>query len=74
MVWLLEHLRIAPAQTLACGDAETDLDSLRLSGSGVAPASAAPAVRAAADVVIGPNADDAVAHFLKGGFALGVPG
>jgi Cof subfamily protein (haloacid dehalogenase superfamily) len=71
---LLAHLGIEPAVTLAFGDAETDLASLQLAGLGVAVAGGAPSVTAAADLVIGDNADDAVAHFLNTGFSLGVAG
>jgi Cof subfamily protein (haloacid dehalogenase superfamily) len=73
LAWLLKHLGVDPAQTIAFGDAETDLASLTLAGLGVAPANATPSVRAGADLVIGHNGDDAVARFLNNGFDLGVP-
>ncbi|MDR2373495.1 MAG: HAD hydrolase family protein [Bifidobacteriaceae bacterium] len=71
LTWLLARLGVSPDQTIVFGDAETDLASVRLAGLGVAVAGAIPQVRAAAGAVIGANSDDAVAHYLNQGYALG---
>ena len=50
--WLCDRDGLRRERTVACGDAENDLDMLRWAGLGVAMAEAAPEVRAAADVVV----------------------
>jgi Cof subfamily protein (haloacid dehalogenase superfamily) len=50
--WLCEREDLRRERTVACGDAENDLDMLRWAGLGVAVAEAAPEVRAAAAVVV----------------------
>ncbi|MDR3360952.1 MAG: HAD family hydrolase [Bifidobacteriaceae bacterium] len=72
--WLLDRLGIDPAETIVCGDAETDLESVRLAGLGVAPAGAAPTVREAADLVVGGHAEDGIAHFLEAALAASPSG
>jgi Cof subfamily protein (haloacid dehalogenase superfamily) len=50
--WLCARMALDAAASVACGDAENDVDMLRWAGTGVAMAAAAPGVRAAADVVV----------------------
>ena len=50
--WLCDREGLRRERTVACGDAQNDLDMLRWAGLGVAVAEAAPEVRAAADVVV----------------------
>jgi hypothetical protein len=62
---LLEHLGVPPADTLACGDAENDVEMLRLVGLGAAVANAQPDALAAADVIVASNVDDGVADAVR---------
>lgn len=62
---LLSHLAVAPAEALACGDAENDVEMLELAGVGAAMANAQPAALAAADVVVPSNVDDGVAVAVR---------
>jgi len=50
--WVCDHLGLRRERAVACGDGDNDIDMLRWAGLGVAMAEAAPAVRAAADVVV----------------------
>src|SRR5665811_2018655 len=50
--WLCDREGLRRERTVACGDAQNDLDMLRWAGLGVAMAEAAPEVRAAADLVV----------------------
>ena len=50
--WLCDREGLRRERTVACGDAQNDLDMLRWAGLGVAIAEAAPDVRAAADLVV----------------------
>jgi HAD superfamily hydrolase (TIGR01484 family) len=50
--WLCDREGLRRERTVACGDAQNDLDMLRWAGLGVAMAEAAPDVRAAADLVV----------------------
>jgi Cof subfamily protein (haloacid dehalogenase superfamily) len=61
----LKHRGIDPAGVIAFGDEENDLPLLRAAGFSVVPANGKEAVRAAADLVIGPNSEDGVAAFLE---------
>lgn len=56
---------IAGEQVIAVGDDVNDVPMLRSAGLGVAMGNARPAARAAADLVIGPNAEDGLAEFLE---------
>lgn len=48
---LLNTIGISPAETIAFGDAENDIDMLRLAGTSVAMGNGVPAAKAAADYV-----------------------
>ena len=61
---LSEHLGIPTAHMLAFGDDTADVEMLQVCGLGAAMGNAIPAVKAAADVVIGSNEEDGVARFL----------
>ncbi|GAB4471315.1 MAG: Cof-type HAD-IIB family hydrolase [Anaerolineae bacterium] len=71
--WLLDHLGVSPQHVLAIGDAENDVEMLRLAGIGAAVANARPEAKAAADVVVASNDQDGVADALER-FVLGRPG
>ena len=62
---LLAALDFASDDVLACGDAENDVEMLRLAGVGAAMANAQPDALAAADVVVASNADDGVADAVR---------
>ncbi len=63
--WLLDELGIAPRHVLAIGDAENDIEMLRLAGIGVAVGNAPPQVRQAADFVVASNDEDGVAEAVE---------
>ena len=50
---LLEHLKVPATEAMALGDAENDVEMLRLVGTGVAMGNANEHARGAADVVVG---------------------
>ena len=55
-------------EIVAFGDDTPDIGMLRLCGLGVAMSNAIPAVKAAADVVIGANDEDGIAQWLEAAF------
>ncbi len=63
--WLCEYLKVEPDQVVAFGDGENDKEMLTFAGIGVAVGNANPICKAAADVVIGTYAEDAVASYLE---------
>ncbi|MFQ5575488.1 MAG: HAD family hydrolase [Anaerolineae bacterium] len=65
MAALLRHLNRRPAEVIALGDAENDIEMLQAAGLGVAMANASERVRAAAGRVIASNDEPALAHFLN---------
>jgi Cof subfamily protein (haloacid dehalogenase superfamily) len=65
LAWLLDHLGIPAEEVLALGDAENDVEMLRLAGIGVAMANAMPMVKAAADYIVSSNDQDGVAEALE---------
>jgi hydroxymethylpyrimidine pyrophosphatase-like HAD family hydrolase len=67
---VLGVLGLDSRELIAFGDEENDLPLFKAAGFSVAPANARDTTRAAADLVIGSNADDAVAGFLEGFFGL----
>ncbi|AEF83441.1 Cof-type HAD-IIB family hydrolase [Leadbettera azotonutricia] len=64
----LNRLGIKSEEVIAFGDEENDLPMFKIAGYSVAPANAKDAVKAAADLVIGTNAEDGVAVFLEEAF------
>lgn len=62
---LCERLGFSPAQTLAIGDNENDLQLLAAAGISGCPADGTPNARAAADYVACPAADGAFADFCE---------
>ncbi len=62
---LLADLEIPPAQVLAIGDAENDVEMIKLAGVGVAMGNAAAPVKAAANWVTASNSEDGVALALE---------
>lgn len=55
---------VAASEVLALGDAENDVEMLRLAGIGAAMGNAQPAAREAADVIVPSNAEDGVADAI----------
>jgi hydroxymethylpyrimidine pyrophosphatase-like HAD family hydrolase len=62
---LLADLKIAPAEVLAIGDAENDIEMIQMAGVGVAMANAAAPVKSAANWVTASNSEDGVALALE---------
>lgn len=62
---LLEHLQVPASEAMALGDAENDVEMLRLVGAGVAMGNANDKARAAADVIVGTSDQDGVAEAVK---------
>ncbi|MFB4289689.1 Cof-type HAD-IIB family hydrolase [Nonomuraea sp. ATR24] len=62
---LAEERGVAPAEIAAVGDNPNDLDMIELAGIGAAVGDGHPAVRSAADVVVRPCADGAVAQLVE---------
>jgi len=56
---------IAPAEIIAVGDDHNDLDMIRHAGLGIAMGNAVDAVKAAADVITGSNAEDGLVQALE---------
>jgi len=67
---LLQHLGVPASEAMALGDAENDVEMLRLVGAGVAMGNANEAAKAAADVVVGASDQDGVAEAVRR-FVLG---
>jgi Cof subfamily protein (haloacid dehalogenase superfamily) len=61
----LKYRGLSPAEVIAFGDEENDLPLFKTAGFSAAPANGKEAVRAAADLVVGSNAEDGVAAFLE---------
>jgi Cof subfamily protein (haloacid dehalogenase superfamily) len=66
----LQRRRLEPAQVIAFGDEENDLPLFGAAGFAAAPANAKEPVKAAADLIIGPNTEDGVAVFLEQTFLI----
>ena len=62
---LLKDLKIDPANVMAIGDAENDIEMIQLAGIGVAMGQSAESVKAAADFVTGSSDEDGVAQALE---------
>ena len=67
---IMEHYSLKREEVIAFGDEENDLPMFAAAGFSVAPANAKDSVKAAADMVIGSNAEDGVAAFLEEFFGL----
>lgn len=65
LTWLAHHYGFELSETLAIGDGRNDLDMLETAGLGLAMGNASPEVKARADLVIGTNAEDAVAAAIE---------
>ena len=65
LAFILDHLDIAPEETMALGDHCNDLDMLQLAGIGVAMGQAVPMLRTHADYVTGNNDEDGVGHAIQ---------
>lgn len=66
----LERLSLKSGEVLAFGDEENDLPMFAEAGFSAAPSNAKENVKAAANIVIGSNAEDGVAAFLEEFFGL----
>jgi Cof subfamily protein (haloacid dehalogenase superfamily) len=62
---LLADIGVDPRHVLAFGDAENDIEMLRLAGIGVAMDNASPGAKAAANYVTASNDDDGVAEAVE---------
>lgn len=62
---LCRHLGIDPADTMAFGDRDNDMDMLRTAGIGVAMGNAVDELKAAADYVTRTNDKDGIAHAIE---------
>ena len=67
---VMEHCSLKSEEVLAFGDEENDLPMFAAAGFSAAPSNAKDSVKAAADMVIGSNAEDGVAAFLEEFFGL----
>ena len=67
---VMEHYALKSEEVIAFGDEENDLPMFAVAGFSAAPANAKDSVKAAADIVIGSNAEDGVAAFLEAFFGL----
>jgi hydroxymethylpyrimidine pyrophosphatase-like HAD family hydrolase len=65
---VLGDLGLDSRELIAFGDEENDLPLFKAAGFAIAPANARDTTKAAANLVIGSNAGDAVADFLEGFF------
>lgn len=65
LAWLLDYLSVSPDEVLALGDADNDIEMLKLARIGVAMANAMPRVKEAADVVVSSNDADGVAEAIE---------
>ncbi|MBR5533560.1 MAG: HAD family phosphatase [Ruminiclostridium sp.] len=64
-LWLLDHLGIDPAETIAMGDGGSDIPLLQAAGIGIAMGNALDYVKAAADAVTASCDEDGVALALE---------
>ena len=62
---MLDHLGVAPEETVYFGDDFDDIEPIRRCGIGVAPANAITEAKAAADHVVESNNEDGVAKFIE---------
>jgi Cof subfamily protein (haloacid dehalogenase superfamily) len=62
---LLAHLSIDPADVMAVGDGENDVEMLSMVGIGVAMGNGMPSAKAAADHVVASNDQDGVAEAIE---------
>lgn len=65
LLFLCKHLDISPAETMAIGDSENDLDIMNTAAIGVAMGNAHAEVKEIADYVTLSNEEDGVAHALE---------
>jgi len=70
LCFAMERLSLKPEEVIAFGDEENDLPMFKAAGFSAAPCGAKENVKAAANLVIGSNAEDGVAAFLEDFFAL----
>jgi HAD superfamily hydrolase (TIGR01484 family) len=61
---VMECRGLKPEEVLACGDEENDLPMFTIAGFSAAPCTAKEKVRAAADFIFGPPAEEGLAAFL----------
>jgi len=62
---LIHEMGIAPAEVMAIGDGENDIEMVKLAGLGVAVANANPKLKAIADAVVSSNDEDGVAEAIE---------
>ncbi|MDR2965983.1 MAG: Cof-type HAD-IIB family hydrolase [Treponema sp.] len=64
----LQHRGLKPEEVIAFGDEENDLSMFEVAGFSAAPESARAAIKEAADVVYGSNAEEGLAAYLENMF------
>jgi hypothetical protein len=62
---LLKEMKIDPQQVIAIGDAENDIEMVKLAGLGVAMGNAQQILKDAADEITGSNDEDGVAQIIE---------
>jgi len=67
---VMDHYSLKSEEVMAFGDEENDLPMFAVAGFSAAPSNAKDCVKAAANIVIGSNAEDGVAAFLEEFFNL----
>lgn len=65
ILWLGKRLGIDPEEMLMFGDGANDIQMLQTAGIGAAVENAVPAVKEAADVIVGSNDEDGVAEYIE---------
>ena len=68
--FVMQYCSLKKEEIIAFGDEENDIPLFKASGFSAAPINAKDSVKAAADIIIGSNADDGVAVFLEEFFGL----
>ena len=68
--FVMEHYSLKSEEVIAFGDEENDLPMFTAAGFSAAPSSGKDTVKAAANIIIGSNAEDGVAVFLEEFFGL----
>jgi Cof subfamily protein (haloacid dehalogenase superfamily) len=67
---VLDYYGLSPAEVIAFGDEENDIQMLSMAGFSASPSNARASVRDTASVVIGANTEDGVARFLEETFGF----
>ncbi|MDR3019993.1 MAG: Cof-type HAD-IIB family hydrolase [Treponema sp.] len=66
----MRHRGLKPEEVIAFGDEENDLPMFEVAGFAAAPANAREKIRAAADLIYGPNTEEGLAAYLEKTFQI----